>query len=105
MKRPVVLMVDDDQQVLETLKYILGDSYEPVVARSGAEAVSIVRNQPVDIVLMDLKLPGMSGLEALKLIKDYDSRVGVLMLSASDSAEQAVCRPPPRRVRLPYEAL
>ncbi|MCC6503204.1 MAG: sigma-54-dependent Fis family transcriptional regulator, partial [Deltaproteobacteria bacterium] len=85
-----VLMVDDDQQVLETLKYILGDSYEPVVARSGAEAVSIVRNQPVDIVLMDLKLPGMSGLEALKLIKDYDSRVGVLMLSASDSAEQAV---------------
>ena len=90
MKRPVVLMVDDDQQILETLKYILGDSYEPVTARSGFEAVSIVRNQPIDIVLMDLKLPGMSGLEALKLIKEHDSRVGVLMLSASDSAEQAV---------------
>jgi len=90
MKRPVVLMVDDDQQVLDTLAYVLGDLYEQLEAKSGAEAVSIVRSRPVDIVMMDLKLPGMSGLEALKLIKEHDSRVGVLMLSASDSAEQAV---------------
>ncbi len=90
MKRPVVLLVDDDPQVLETLKFILGDSYEPVTAKSGIEAVSTVRNQPVDIVLMDLQLPGMGGLEALKLIKEYDSAIGVLVLSASDSAEQAV---------------
>ncbi len=90
MKRPVVLLVDDDPQVLETLKFILSDSYEPVTAKSGIEALSIVRNQPVDIVLMDLQLPGMGGLEALKLIKEYDSAIGVLVLSASDSAEQAV---------------
>jgi DNA-binding NtrC family response regulator len=90
MKRPVVLLVDDDQHVLETLKLVLSDSYDTLSAGSGAEAVSTVRNQPVDIVLMDLQLPGMGGLDALKLIKEYDSSIGVLMLSASDSAEQAV---------------
>jgi len=90
MKRPVVLLVDDDPQVLETLKFVLGESYDPICAKSGVEAVSTVKNQSVDIVLMDLQLPGMGGLEALKLIKEYDSGIGVLVLSASDSAEQAV---------------
>jgi len=90
MKRPVVLLVDDDRQVLETLKFTLGDTCDTVTAASGTEAVMTVKNQPVDIVLMDLKLPGIGGLEALKLIKEYDSGIGVLVLSASDSAEQAV---------------
>lgn len=90
MRRPVVLLVDDDPDVLETLKFVLSESYDPICAKSGVEAVSTVRNQPVDIVLMDLQLPGMGGLEALKLIKEYDGAVGVLVLSASDSAEQAV---------------
>lgn len=90
MRRPVVLLVDDDPQVTETLKFVLSEYYEPVSAANGADALSIIKSIQVDIVLMDLTLPGMGGLEVLKLIKEYDSSIGVVMLSASDSAQQAV---------------
>jgi len=90
MKKPVVLIVDDDDFVSDTLEILLGGSYGVIKARNGAEALGLVRSEPIEIVLLDLKLPGMSGLEALDRIKEFDSSIGVVMLSASDSAEQAV---------------
>ncbi|OGP17558.1 MAG: hypothetical protein A2V21_301970 [Deltaproteobacteria bacterium GWC2_55_46] len=90
MKRPVVLVVDDDDFISDTLEIILGDSYCVLKAKNGPEALGIINSRAVDIALLDLKLPGMNGLETLERIKEFDGSIEVVMLSAFDSAQQAV---------------
>ncbi|MEK7772895.1 MAG: sigma-54 dependent transcriptional regulator, partial [Deltaproteobacteria bacterium] len=82
--------VDDERSIREMLKLLLSGPYEVILAKDAPEALGIVKKRPVDIVLMDLNLPGMDGLKALELIKAFDAEIGVIMLSASDSAQQAV---------------
>ncbi|MDP2689952.1 MAG: sigma-54 dependent transcriptional regulator [Deltaproteobacteria bacterium] len=90
MRRPVVLIVDDEEHIRRTLQLLLDEHYEVVTADNGSDAVEIVRSKGVDIVLMDINLPEMDGIEALEKIKEVDGDVGVVMLSAFDSAKQAV---------------
>jgi DNA-binding NtrC family response regulator len=90
MRRPVVLIVDDEPLIRETLRLLLRDNYETVIARNGFEARSIVKTRPVDMVLMDLNLPGEDGLKILGSIKELDPEVRVVMLTATDSATKAV---------------
>lgn len=90
MRKPLVLVVDDDDFITDTLEILLREAYEVVKARSGPEALCVARSKPVEIALLDLKLPGMDGLETLGRLKDLDSSIEVVMLSALDSAEQAV---------------
>lgn len=90
VRRPVVLIVDDDASVRESLKMLLKGCYETFCARDGVEAMELVRSKPIDIVLMDLVLPSMDGITTLEKIREIDSSVGVIMLSANDSAQRAV---------------
>lgn len=90
MRKPLVLVVDDDDFVTGALEILLRESYEVLKARTGHEALSLARSRPVEIVLLDLKLPGMDGLETLGRLKELDGSIEVVMLSALDSAEQAV---------------
>jgi len=90
MRRPVVLIVDDEAQVRKTLTLLLDEHYETVSVDNALQAIDVVRSKGVDLVLMDINLPEMNGIEALDRIKDVDPDVGVVMLSASDSARQAV---------------
>ncbi len=90
MKRPVVLIVDDEADARELLERLLNESYDTLAAKDAIEAIETVRSNRVDIVLMDVKLPGMDGLEALERIKDIRPEVEVIMLSAADSAAKAV---------------
>ncbi|HHL39566.1 MAG TPA: sigma-54-dependent Fis family transcriptional regulator [Deltaproteobacteria bacterium] len=86
----MVLIVDDDRHLREALELLLGDHYETVSVDNGLEAVEVVKNLPVNVVLMDINLPKVDGLKALDMIKDVDPDVGVVMLSATDSAQKAV---------------
>ena len=90
MRRPVVLIVDDEEPIRKTLTLLLGEHYETISVPDAMQAIDVVRSKGVDIVLMDLNLPEMNGIEALGKIREVDPDVGVVMLSASNSAKQAV---------------
>lgn len=65
-----ILVVDDHETNLELLKLVLENAgYTPVLARSGREAVSIVNSMGVELILMDIAMPGMDGLETTRLLR------------------------------------
>ncbi len=90
-----VLLVDDHQVVLEGLRRILELDEEIEVvgeARNGYEAISKATHLSPDIIVMDLKMPGMDGITAIRELKQRLPRVNVLMLTfyAEDFVEQAI---------------
>jgi len=66
------------------------ESYEVDVARDGVTALEITRNRPFDVVVLDVMLPGMSGLEVAKQLRFRKEDVGVLMLTARDAVPDVV---------------
>ena len=84
-----VLIADDNSDFRSTLKEVLGSrpNVEEVwEARDGEEAVRLARERLPDIVLMDLAMPRIDGLEATRLIKDRQPAVRVILLSAHEGA-------------------
>lgn len=78
-----ILVVDDDPQIVRTTCDILRiKGYQPIPAFSGEAAVEHVRASAPDCVLMDIKMPGISGVEALKLMKALVPRLPVVLVSA-----------------------
>ena len=79
-----VLVVDDDAANRVTLERILTrERYGVVHAENGREAMQLLRDAPVDLVLTDLKMPGMSGLDLLKAAKKVDPDLEVVVMTAS----------------------
>jgi DNA-binding NtrC family response regulator len=89
-RRPVVLVVDDDPGVRESFRLVLEDEYDLVEAANGQEALALVRAAPVDLVLLDLRLPGMDGIEVLERIKAIDDHVEVILVTAVQAVRAAV---------------
>jgi two-component system response regulator PilR (NtrC family) len=91
MDKKKVLVVDDEQDVRETLETVLRKlDYNPMVAAGGEEALDIIRNQKVDVVLSDLYMPGMNGIELLKRVKAAKKNIVFLMITAHPTIETAV---------------
>src|SRR5262249_30210812 len=67
--RPVILVVDDDEGLRESFRLILDDEYNLLEAPDGARALDILRSTHVDLVLLDVRLPGMGGVEVLERLK------------------------------------
>lgn len=90
-KDAVVLIVDDDDGHLAMLKTVLsGWGYAVEGAEDGSIAVERIRERPFDLVLMDVRMAVMSGIEALKEIKEYNPAIPVLIMTAYSSVETAV---------------
>ncbi|NOX88782.1 MAG: response regulator [Calditrichaeota bacterium] len=86
-----VLVVDDEQEVRDTLYSVLKSlDYVPHVAASGAEALEIIKKEPIDVVLSDLYMPEMDGIELLKKVKMLNNKVVFLMITAHPTIETAV---------------
>lgn len=86
-----VLVVDDDQAHRTMLHTLLtGWGYEVSEAGDGADAVQMVRERPFDLILMDIRMISVSGLEALNEIKAYNPAIPVIMMTAYSSVETAV---------------
>lgn len=86
-----ILIVDDEESICQTLGGILNDEgHEIVAAASGEEALRIVEEDPPSLVLLDIWLPGMDGIEVLKAIKAGYPRTQVIMMSGHGSIETAV---------------
>ncbi|MBN1277416.1 MAG: response regulator [Deltaproteobacteria bacterium] len=78
-----ILVVDDELPVCDFLEEFLSlHGHEVSTAMSGEEAVSSFRKNRAHVVLMDIKMPGISGIDALRMIKDIESNTGVFILSA-----------------------
>lgn len=88
-----VLMVDDEEQFRETTKKLLKRrGFETLLAGSGEEAIDKLKEKP-DVVVLDIKMPGMDGHEALKVIKKQSPDLPVIMLTghgAMPSAREAL---------------
>src|SRR5438477_9014597 len=69
MEKNHVLIVDDEPSVRESLRIVLKDRYEILTANAGAAALEIVERQPVDVVLLDILMPGLDGLEVLERLR------------------------------------
>ncbi len=91
MDDPSVMIVDDEEDFLETLvKRLEKRDIKVIGARSGEEALELLQKSPVDVVVLDVKMPGMDGIEALKEIKRRHSLVEVVLLTGHASTEVAI---------------
>ena len=78
--KPRILVIDDEPAIRDSLKMILEyEDYEFVGAPSGTEGVAIVRRDVPDMVILDIKMPGMNGLETLAEIRKLDEALGLAM--------------------------
>ena len=88
-----ILIADDHAIVREGLKRLLGDTGEgwaTVEASTGFQALELMRRQPVDLAVVDLSMPGMSGLDLIRRIKSDFPRIGVLALSMHAEEQYAM---------------
>lgn len=85
-----VLVVDDDIIVQETLRRFLEEKgYEVHTAANGEEALDALERLAPDVMLLDIRMPGMDGLEVLQRVQDGDIDVGVIMISGQADEETA----------------
>ena len=88
--RPTVLCVDDEQAVLDSIYLELGDDFDVIAATSGAQALEILARRHVDIVLLDLRMPGMAGEEVLRRLGTAKARPPVIVVSVVREPETVV---------------
>src|SRR3972149_12241485 len=85
-----ILVVDDELSVLESFRMILKENYRILTATDGAKALETLRNECVNVVILDIMLPGMSGLEVLHKIKKAYKGVEVIMVTAVKALKTAI---------------
>ena len=81
-----ILIVDDNEQIVEILsRYIAAEGWPLLCARSGEEALSLFDAADPSVILLDILLPGIDGLEVCRRIRAMDNKIGIIMLTARDS--------------------
>lgn len=85
-----ILVVDDDSMNLVRTKMILGKYYEVLLAESGIEALDKLRNEEVDLVLLDIEMPGMKGMEVFERMKKNSINIPVIFLTASGDEDDVM---------------
>ena len=86
-----ILVVDDELSMREFLKILLEkEGYEVITASDAASAIDLIQKQDFDIVVSDIKMPGMGGLSLLEKIKEINNSIPVIMITAYASPENAV---------------
>jgi len=86
-----ILVVDDDRELRDNLREVLSaEGFDVVVAGNGDEALEMVKTRAFDLVLLDLVMPGLSGLETLLLLRRQQPQLKVVMVTAFSTIENAV---------------
>ena len=86
-----LLIVDDEKRLLRTLRNGLAEEgYQPLTSTNGEAALMIAENQPIDLVVLDLMLPGMHGVEVLRRLRAGGLRQPILILTACDGVRERV---------------
>lgn len=91
MRNMQLMIVDDEERFLSTTKTLLEKKGVTThIATNGADAMNILEKEQIDVVILDVKMPGLDGIEALRVIKKRHPLVEVIMLTGHASAESAV---------------
>ena len=91
MPKGKILVVDDEIKMRRVLQMILQkEGYEIVTSKDGREALQKVEEENFDLVLTDMKMPGLSGIDLLKKIRESDKEIPVIMITAYGTVETAV---------------
>ena len=91
MEEMKMMLVDDEERFLSTTKKLLSrKGLDVLTAASGSDALEILRTNEVHVVILDVKMPGMDGIETLKAIKRSYPLVEVIMLTGHATVESAV---------------
>jgi two-component system, OmpR family, response regulator len=91
MDKPKVLIIEDEEKIARVLELELSyEGYEVKTALNGLEGFQLFQSETWDVILLDVMLPGISGIELLRRIRSAQTTVSVIMLTAKDSVEDKV---------------
>ena len=86
-----VLVIDDDEKICWAFEQFLTDEgHQPIIANNAEEGLRKIQSETTDIILLDVRLPGMNGLEALKQIKALQPEAIVIVMTAYDNVETTI---------------
>jgi DNA-binding NtrC family response regulator len=88
--RPSILIIDDDPNLVESYTVLLEDEFQLRTAQSGEEGLAILQQQDINVMLLDIRLPGIDGMEVLRQAKTIDEKVDVIMVTAVRNVRVAV---------------
>ncbi|MDP3731893.1 MAG: response regulator [Candidatus Omnitrophota bacterium] len=89
LSRKTVLVVDDEEIIRDFFTRTLSE-YRVLAATNGKEALEMIKKEKPDLVLLDIKMPGIDGIETLRRIKEIDRSIAVIMLSAFGTLETSL---------------
>jgi two-component system response regulator HydG len=90
-QQPVVLVIDDEGGILDTLRILLKkEGYEVVTAQGGKAGLEAIRTASADIVLTDVRMPQVTGLDILQAVKEHDPMTPVILMTAQASLQSAI---------------
>src|SRR5437762_3203680 len=89
--QPSILVVDDEMGILDVLRILLkGEGFDVTTAQGGKAGLEALKGDPPDIVLTDIKMPGVSGTEILAAVRDQDPETPVILMTAQASLQSAI---------------
>ena len=89
-RKPHILVVDDEMGPRESLKMILNPHYNVHVAERGGQAIEFLSKFPVDLVTLDLKMPGFTGINVLEKVKRHDPDIEAIIITGYGSLDTAI---------------
>lgn len=89
MPKPTILICDDEEGIRESFKLILADTYELKFAHNGLEALEALKSLTPSLMLLDIKMPKMHGLDILKEVKKLKPSLPVIIVTGYQSVEMA----------------
>ena len=103
VSKGTVLVVDDEPLILNVAEQsLVAAGYRAVKAALGSEALNIVANDPVDLVLLDLNMPNLDGWQTLELLRQMAPSLPVLIMSGSSSEQEVEEHGADRLIQKPY---
>jgi len=79
-----ILVVDDDQGILDSFDVLLGDRYDLIKAENGYEALRILENNPPTLMFLDIRMPGLSGIDLMRKVHKDQKDVRVVVITATN---------------------
>ena len=90
-RRPRILVADDERSMRELLAIVLRrEGYDVLLAENGREAIALIEKEPIDLLISDIKMPDLSGVDVLRAAKRVDQDILGIMITAFASTETAV---------------
>jgi len=88
--KATILVVDDVRGVRQCFIMVLKDEYHVLLAGTGEKAIDIFQKNPIDLILLDILLPGIDGIDLLKKFKQTDPNTEIIMVTAVNDLQTAV---------------